>query len=63
MVRLVIEFQTDGVSFDFDAGAFASRQDALEVADMIERETETAALDGEDVTYLRHRIEEVSKCL
>ena len=62
MVRLLIDFRSEGISFAWDAGVFA-RKDAAGVAAMIRRETEAAALDGDDVEFIGHRTEELAPCL
>lgn len=59
MVQLIIEFSSDGVAFDWDAGVFP-RQDAPQVAAMVRAETEAAVLEGEDVEFIGFRIGEVA---
>lgn len=59
MVRLHIHFRdASGLAFEFDAGTF-TRNDAPKVAQLIQRETEAAALDGEDVEFVDYRLEAV----
>lgn len=62
MVRLHIQFRSEGLPFDFDAGEFACREDASAVASMIERETEEAAAGGEDVEFCGAEIVEMASC-
>lgn len=59
MVQLIIELETEGLPFTWEVGAFPSRADAEGAAAVIEKETIQAFEDGEDVSFLAARFEEV----